>query len=697
MNKVQIFRLAAFIYGDDNDHLSKDEIYKRIIETVVYENGNKQISIHQIIDLIEKMYSFKFSEDEINVILKDGINFLCDKSNSEIVVCLSEDVITRIRSIEKSKNLDAIIQKFSKYKNCDEISTKQVIYKFLYNLFQNNIFKYLKLVELNCNIDIASDEHLDMNDDEIEIVNSFLNWDNDEKNIAIFNIVNYSIEYCIISHRDQTSEMYFDALKNKIFYLDTNIIFRAIGIHGPNYKKRIKTFLIKCKETNQKLLISKNTEDEFLRTIESQIRNINKYHKKKINPELFSQLSDHDDVYYLYYEWKKSKPNSKIYLFRAFVHAQYKEFLKEYEIEIDDKHIIDEEDEKTSKLLSAYTEGICSIKGHYLNENEIDRSAKHDATNILICENRRQNNNKHLKDTTFFLTSTDKILRSWDNQRNNHLPIVLHPSEWLSLILRYISRSDDDFKSFVSFLNLNKHNMTDNIQYDSILVGISEITESFEQQELIIQSIIDIKFKDIFSTNKPRKIAEKAKKYAEKFLEDEIKVVRDENHKLKNNLEEINKHLRIKKSQKNNLKSKIDRVLSEIDKNENVRGKLDDRLQLLESDNTKYKEILKEQYINEEVRKWGLKAKWCIPVIIVIFVFYLFQNILNDYNYNFASKFINWISNLDEVRKGFWIGINWIVFAVLEFNLIKYSYNRLFNKSKIDIFTEKIKIPEDLV
>ncbi len=696
MERGQIFRLAAFLYGDDNDYLSKDKIHKRIIETVIYENGNKKISVHLIIDLIDEMYSFNFSEDEIINIIQDNDNFVIDSVDTEKMIYLSDSAITRIQSIERTMNLNAIIQNFSKYKGIDESIALEVIYKYLYNLFQNNIYQYLKLSELSCSVDISSDKHVEMNDDDIEIINNFLNWDNNEKNKAIFNIVNYSIEYCIISNRDKDSEMYFEALKNKVFYLDTNIIFRAIGIHGPNYLKRIKTFLTKCLETNQKLHISKNTEDEFFRTIDSQIDNIKKFHKRKINPNLFQLISDNDDMYVLYYEWKKNKPSSKIYLFRAFVYAKYEEFIKEYEIEIDDVNVINAESEEDQQKLDLYTKDISLFKNHLFEENEIDPTAKHDAINILICEKRRSNANTRLSETKYFITSTDKTLRSWDSQRNDLIPVVLHPSEWLGLILRFISRSNDEFKSFVSFLNLNKHNLTDNVQYDTILVGISEITESYEQQEQIIKSLIEIKFKDIFSNKNPRKIKEKVKNYAEKYLEKEIKIIREQNENFVSNIDEINRQLSKKDNETKDLKLKIEKLLTTAGKPQNDGNKLHDRLRILEEKNAKYKSILKENYKRLQIKKWKLKAKLCIPIIIIIGVFYLFQNICVNSDLNIASKFISWILGLDEVRRGFWTNINWLVLIGLEGYLITFIYCRLLNNSKFNSFVNEIKFPEDI-
>ena len=104
-------------------------------------------------------------------------------------------------------------------------------------------------------------------EEEKEIINNFLRWDNTDKNIAVFNISSYSLEYCMLTNQKNSNTVRLEDLKNKNFYLDTNIIYRTLGINGDNRKKRSTTFLDKFKEAGESLNISFSTHTEFKESI----------------------------------------------------------------------------------------------------------------------------------------------------------------------------------------------------------------------------------------------------------------------------------------------------------------------------------------------------------------------------------------------------------------------------------------------
>ena len=86
----------------------------------------------------------------------------------------------------------------------------------------------------------------------------------------------------------------------------------------------------------------------------------------------------------------------------------------------------------------------------------------------------------------------------------------------MGLILKYVSRSTDDYKSFISFMNIPKDNSIiseDDLQ--SVMAGISEMTEDFTRQESIIASMMEVKFEDILKGN----VTENAKTFAKNKLE----------------------------------------------------------------------------------------------------------------------------------------------------------------------------------
>jgi hypothetical protein len=185
------------------------------------------------------------------------------------------------------------------------------------------------------------------------------------------------------------------------------------------------------------------------------------------------------------YKWRAGKANDSLELFEGFIMSLYEKFKVDFKVATDYKIPFDEKDEKVEKTINELSASICSYKNtdgarHGVNGDNID------ALNILLVETKRDGKNSSIFETKQFIVSTDQSLRRWDYYRNTVTPIVILPSQWLSILLRYINRSNDDFKSFVSFLNLpSGESQIDSEKIHIILAGISEMTENFDQANAI--------------------------------------------------------------------------------------------------------------------------------------------------------------------------------------------------------------------
>ena len=79
-HKNQLFRLATVLYADNNYEVAPKTIHRKIIESSLLDNENRQMSIHDIIDYIDENYHFTFDEEEI----KSIVNNRAKKTNSLI-------------------------------------------------------------------------------------------------------------------------------------------------------------------------------------------------------------------------------------------------------------------------------------------------------------------------------------------------------------------------------------------------------------------------------------------------------------------------------------------------------------------------------------------------------------------------------------------------------------------------------------
>jgi hypothetical protein len=637
------------------------------------------VSIHDLIDFVFYNYNLHIDEAEIEEVVtaEKQDSFLVNTTENGQILSLTEKRKIQIQSKIDENTIEYFIDLFINENEIQFSSTelKELIYRFLYDILSSNIESFKKLIDKDSSIDalINVDSH-NYTLEEREAINNFLKWDNEGKNKAVFNIASFAIEYCLISNHSKHSKqgLELNNLKNKVFYLDTNVIFRALGINGEERKKRSLTFLKRFQETNTKLFISKYTDQEFASTIDYYIKRLaNKPFKNDVNPKLFSHpyFSKLKGIYDYYYQWRIGKQNHSLELFKAEVLARYKSFASSMSIDVDYKNVLKEDEKEIEESIRDYTSSINTHKSSDTSSANYN-GFELDAKNILLLEKLRDSKNHSIFDTKHYFLSTDQSLRRWDFQRGNKTPLVVMPSQWMSLLLRYQTRTTDDFKSFVSFLNLpipEQQISSENIH--NVLAGISEVTSSFEQQSYIVEQLISQEFDKIMrKTNDSEELFNITVEASESILEKRLKDLESKQQELAQTSDE-----RIQKLEKHN------------ESKESIIGQKDSEIERLK----KEKYVLHEE---KEIRKFKKPAlRYYIPLAIILLGVILLCFTFQYAQWNFIKNIIDDIDNEPSSTRQ-WIyrtGIS-VLITVIIIGLIKSSYNRLA-KHKIEDYKDKIK------
>jgi len=675
-NKNQLFRLSAVLYADSNYVVSAKTTLKKIVETALFTMEQASVSIHELIDFILDNYNLHIEEEEINEILDKPKqdSFLVNYTDDVKIISLNENRKIQIESKLKDHTIEYFIDEYLRVHESTIVNgdAQNLIYRFLYDILSSNVESFKKLIDKANSIEalINVDSH-SYSLEEREFINGFLKWEFEGKNKAIFDIASFAIEYCLISN-DSKQNIEINNLKNKVFYLDTNVIFRALGINGEDRKNRTNTSLKRFQENYTSLFISKYTDLEFKGTIDYYIQRLgDRPFKNEISKNLFRNplFSKFKDIYNYYYEWRVGKQNHSLDLFKAEVLSEYKAFCNSMNITVDYKNVLKEEDNKIDETLKDY---ISSINTHKSTDSSSGNynGFEYDAKNILLLENLRDDKNHSIFDTKQFFLSTDQSLRRWDFQRSNKAPLVIMPSQWMSLLLRYQSRTTDDFKSFVSFLSLpipEKQISSENIH--SVLAGISEVTSSFKRQTYIAQQLIDQGFEKIMQENKNADelfnfTVEKSESILEQRIKElEVKQAEDEqkNEERISKLEEFN------------------------DSKESIIGQKDSEIEQLKKQNY-------ELHEKEELRKFKSPAYFIyIPLTILFSIVILLCFTFQGSYWNIVKLAIDTIdTEPSQTRQWMYrIGISLLVSVVIV-GLIKASNNRLA-KLKIADYKDKVR------
>lgn len=315
---------------------------------------------------------------------------------------------------------------------------------------------------------------------------------------------------------------------------------------------------------------------------------------------------------------------------------------------------------------------INNFKTEHKGMSSLIETSLTDAKNIYLIENLRAGKYVNIFDCKYYLISSDQQLRKWDYIKNTSIPIVLLPSQWMSILLRYLNRTNDDFKSFVSFLNINNNEKgisNENLQL--ILDGISEITSDFEKQNEIVEALINNKVKDIITSSRTdTEIVERAKKFAESELEKRIQ-----------NLEKENSSLEVKfdKYQKN--------TTSAIKNLKNLKDSEKEEKDKLSKQNKK----IKDDLVSNAIRRYKNVGYFYLLGVFICIVILLFIFCFQDEDWNIIVNLLD-LANLykeGSIQRNIIDHISLIPITGIAI-FLKKAFDRFLNKNKLKELKKKI-------
>jgi hypothetical protein len=216
----------------------------------------------------------------------------------------------RISKVKKANDIKLYIELFLKDHSEEYVITKneleELLENFIYQRFNENLKEISDILNHCLNVDNYDKK---FTDDEKIIINDFLAWDNAEKNECVYRLIAKAYDYCMINSKCQAQEMVFSKIH---FYLDTNIVFRLMGINGSERESSVKSLIEKCQNAGIKLVVSNFVIEECEYTINSQLELLvesTKTFNKLMPPSTMSFAEEKSiklDFYRRYYDWVKA-------------------------------------------------------------------------------------------------------------------------------------------------------------------------------------------------------------------------------------------------------------------------------------------------------------------------------------------------------------------------------------------------------
>ncbi len=571
-----VLRLSALLYGENNKgiDIEKDRIIKKLIFSILLESDNQEIELGELCKEIKSKNKLIFTTDHImKIVKKYRLDFVLKKErkNFKSTVYLNPDKYKKLDEVisKEEDDWESLLESF--YRTCETgfglLEVKEIINRHLYNSIKINYEEYRKLFQKS--LEVQHRALKEFSKEEIEIISSFHSWENDLKNIYLQKIYSIGVELALISN-DSIVDEKLQTILNKKFFLDTNILYRSLGINGEERQEIILNFLETCQSHKSELYISEYTEEELTKSLRHKMKVLKKYDSGAYIPEkIFNKYTQGYGIFHYYNKWKAENRNLSLEMFEAEIFTKYDEFKKNYNIKTSKKRELNEEDDiELKQMFDSYT------YKEFEKMNENPHKVTLDLKNILMINKLREGKDQNLVETEYFFISTDQKLKHWEYERSNYLPTILLPSQWLNIILTYGKRTVDDYQSFSSLLSLksNEGYFSEEELY-IICDGIRKINEKVSQTK-VLDYMIDKDFKKLIleADECDDFILEKSEELTKDYLQEELEELErksaEEIKQLKDTKEKELQSLKEQSNQKIKEKEKRSaKVIRELEEN----------------------------------------------------------------------------------------------------------------------------------
>jgi hypothetical protein len=449
MIEFDLFRLNCFL----NDTQAND--FKRIVISLVsefiFDNKNQEIKLEECYKHIINYHKLEIEKDYFTSIVTAHKSFEQIPLQNDISIKLTSKKFSEINDRLKEHSIEVHIEKFLKSKNYS-IEFTERIKSLLYQAVFENISSFSTE---NLSSLISSQIHNHFTNDEIEKFNEFLEEQNFDKNTAVYNVFLKATEFAIITSGKGVKEFSKDLFKGKNYCLDTNILFRLLGIGGIERQNTLVNLIKSCNHQGIKFEYTSQTLQELKKTLAGSVKYL-KVAEKKYDIIALGELTETDPqlfnedfvLHYSKLRAKKTVNNPDQYELKLLSDFRTLEGELGFGLTKGNINIPEKDKLKLSEFL------FKSKKELPYGSRYSKTAANIDAYNILYVRKIRSDNNYNYIDVKSFYLTTDRTLNIvLSKDIGNVIPETILPSQLFILHHPYTSNGEQiDYDLFLQFV-----------------------------------------------------------------------------------------------------------------------------------------------------------------------------------------------------------------------------------------------------
>lgn len=446
---LDLLRLACLIQDRDNQDFKR--VVLSIVFELLYENSNIDLKADELFKATISKCKEPIDRDFFDGLITNSKSFEITNTEDEPFVKLTTDKFSEVEKSISEFSIEPSIDTFLSLNSLDE-KFKQSIIDILYQSIYENIYAFNPSNTKTLVPDIVQKC---FSQEELNIFNAFLEHDDPHKNRRLYNQFVKAIEFAILTSGKGVKKFTNQIYTDKTYILDTNIIFRLLGVGGKERQETILSLLESCIEQGVKFEYTLRTQQELNNTLESSIIKISKGEQTKkieIIQDLVAEAPHffNDDFIVQYSRLKNSKVVSSPEQYGIEMKTRFKSLCKKHGIEQSSLKINLENYE-----VNLFAKKLISERKKLTNYRYSLKQATVDAYNVLFVRKKRADNNFNYSEVKSFYLTTDRGLNKiLSDDPEIRIPATILPSQLFAIHNPIASNGDEDFdyNNFFSFI-----------------------------------------------------------------------------------------------------------------------------------------------------------------------------------------------------------------------------------------------------
>lgn len=519
--KINILRLGCLLQDRDNQDFKR--VVLSLIFELIYENSNQDLLTDEIYRAIVNKSKEPIERDFFDTLIANSKSFVITNTESDPLVRLSPEKFIEVEKSISEFSIEPSIINFLSVKNYDE-ELKEVVINILYQSIYENIYAFNPSNIESLVPDIVKEN---FEQKELDIFNEFLEFDDPIKNRRLYNQFVKAIEFAILTSGKGVKKFTESIYTDKVYILDTNIIFRMLGVGGVERQETINKLIESCIKQGVKFEYTLSTYQELINTLESSINKISKAEQSRkieIIQELVAEAPHffNDDFIIQYSRLKNERKINSPEQYALELKARFKKLCSDYSIDQANHSIKLETYE-----IGLFANKLISERKKITSYRYSLKQARVDAFNVLYVRKRRGNNNFNYSEVKSFYLTTDRGLNKiLSDSPEVIIPATILPSQLFAIhnpltdnseevdyenFFRFIKRRTSEFKhrgrDVFSFIQQAQVYTTDKEEIKSLIVAFTDERYSTSKVEVVNENVL-IKFKDFAKTYFDNRLSE---------------------------------------------------------------------------------------------------------------------------------------------------------------------------------------------